>query len=62
MKPIWKSKTVWKAVAQGIGGVSIAVLTELEMLGAVVVVSSIVDIILRLITTEAIAGYGDVVE
>jgi hypothetical protein len=59
MKSIWRSKTVWVAIAQAVGGVAVAVLTEMDMMGAVLVVKSVVDIILRLITTQAIAGYEE---
>ena len=54
MKTIWESKTVWLAVAQAIGGIAIAVFTELEMMGAVLMVKSAVDIMLRMVTEDPI--------
>jgi len=54
-KSILASKTVWLAVIQAISGIAVAVLTQQGMLGGVLVVKSVVDIILRLITTDPIA-------
>jgi len=54
MKSLLQSRTFWVAVAQAVGAVAIVALTELDMVGGVLVVKSIVDILLRLSTDSAI--------
>lgn len=54
MKNILKSRTVWLAVAQAVGSVAIVILTEMDMMGAVLVVKSLVDILLRIDTKEPV--------
>ena len=54
MKKVYQSKTVWKAIIIGVAGVTVAVLTELDLLGYVMIVNAGLDIILRSITTEPI--------
>lgn len=54
MKSLMQSKTFWVAVIQAVAGVVVLALTELDLVGYVAVLKSIVDIILRLITTEPI--------
>lgn len=54
MKSLLKSRTFWLAVSQAVGAVLIVALTELDMMGGVLVVKSIVDIILRMETDERI--------
>lgn len=54
MKPFWKSKTVWIAVLQGVAGVAIAVATNYDAMGVVMVLKTLVDISLRCVTSEAI--------
>lgn len=52
MKSLFESKTFWVAVIQAVGGIVIVALTELDLVGYVAMVKSIVDIILRLVTTK----------
>lgn len=54
MKLLLKSKTFWLAVIQAVAGVVVVALTQLDMVGYIAVFKSIVDIVLRLITTEPI--------
>ena len=54
MKPWYKSKTIWIAILQGIVGIAVAVATEYQGLGYLMVVKSIVDVIVRYMTTESI--------
>ena len=56
MKKLLHSKTFWLAVSQAVGAVLIVALTELDMMGGVLVVKSVVDIILRLSTDTKIGG------
>lgn len=58
MKKLLHSKTFWLAVSQAVGAVLIVALTELDMMGGVLVVKSVVDIILRLSTDTKIDGVG----
>jgi hypothetical protein len=50
MKPIFKSKTFWLAIIQAIGGVVVVFETQYPAIGALIVIKSIIDISLRLIT------------
>jgi hypothetical protein len=54
MKTLLQSKTFWLAVSQAVGAVLIVGLTELDMMGGVLIVKSVVDIILRLSTDTGI--------
>lgn len=54
MKTLLQSKTFWVAVIQAVAGVVVVALTQLDLVGYVAVFKSIVDIVLRLITTEPI--------
>lgn len=56
MKTLLSSRTFQVAVAQAVGAVLIVAFTELDMMGAVLIVKSIVDVILRLDTKEEISG------
>lgn len=56
MKKLVHSKTFWFAVSQAVGAVLIVAFTELDMMGGVLVVKSIMDIALRLETKEPIQG------
>lgn len=56
MKKLLHSKTFWLAVSQAVGAVLIVALTELDMMGGVLVVKSVVDILLRLSTDTKIDG------
>lgn len=56
MKSLLKSRTFWLAVSQAVGAVLIAALTELDMMGGVLIVKSVVDIILRMETDERIVS------
>lgn len=54
MKTLFSSKTFWIAVIQAVAGIVIVALTELDMVGYVAMVKSVVDIMIRLVTTEPI--------
>ena len=54
MNKLFQSRTVWLAIAQALGAVAIVVLTELDMMGGVLVAKSIVDILLRLDTNKPV--------
>lgn len=56
MKTLLQSKTFWLAVSQAVGAVLIVALTELDMMGGVLIVKSVVDILLRLSTDTEIDG------
>lgn len=56
MKTLLSSRTFQVAVAQAVGAVLIVAFTELDMMGGVLVVKSIVDVILRLDTREPIGS------
>jgi len=56
MKTLLQSKTFWVAVVQAVGGLAIVALTELDLLGYSAVVKSLVDVILRMITTKPISS------
>lgn len=46
-KSLFESKTFWLAVAQAVSSVVIVALTELDMVGYVGLVKSVVDVALR---------------
>jgi uncharacterized membrane protein len=54
MKTLLHSRTFWLAVVQAVSGIVVVALTELDMAGYVVVFKSIVDILLRLATSDPI--------
>ena len=54
MKSLFESKTFWVAVIQAVGGIVVVALTELDMVGYVAMFKSVIDILLRVITTKAI--------
>jgi hypothetical protein len=56
MKTLLSSRTFQIAVAQAIGAVLIVAFTELDMMGGVLIVKSIVDVIVRLDTKEPIGS------
>jgi hypothetical protein len=57
MKSLIESKTFWLAVAQAIGGAVIIFLTEMpDLIGYVPIAKSIVDIVLRMATTDGIGS------
>lgn len=47
-----KSRTIWLAVAQAVLSVGVVVLTEYDLAGYVFIFKSVMDIVLRSITTE----------
>lgn len=52
MKTLLNSKTFWIAVIQAVAGVAVIALTELDLIGYIGILKSIVDIFIRMITTE----------
>ena len=56
MKSLFHSKTFWTAVAQAVAGIGVAVFTQYGLVGEVVILKSILDVVLRLITTEPVAN------
>ena len=53
-KAIFTSKTFWVAILQGVLGVLVVVGTSAPELGWVVILKSIIDIGLRMLTTEPV--------
>lgn len=53
-KTLLQSKTFLLAVSQAVGAVLVVAFTELDMMGAVLVVKSVVDILLRMSTDSPI--------
>lgn len=51
-----RSKTIQKAVITGVAGVAVAVLTEFDFIGYIVVVNAIADTMLRAITSEPLSA------
>ena len=49
-KSILLSKTVWLAILQGLLGVVVALGTQLPTVGWIMVVKSVIDVLLRVIT------------
>lgn len=56
MKTLLQSRTFWLAIIQAVAAVLVVVFTELDMVGSVVLLKSVVDIILRVMSTEGIKG------
>lgn len=54
MKSLLQSKTFWLAIGQAIGAVLIVAFTQLDMMGGVLIVKSVLDIVLRLSTDSGI--------
>jgi len=54
MKSILQSRTVWVAIVQAVLSVVVVILTEADMVGYVGIIKSIVDILLRIDTTDVI--------
>jgi len=56
MKTLLNSKTFWIAVIQAVAGIAVVALTELDMIGYVGIMKSVVDIVIRTMTTEEISS------
>ena len=56
MKSIFKSKTFWLAVIQAVASVAVVLLTEMDLVGYVGIVKSVVDVLNRTMTSEKV-GY-----
>ena len=54
MKTLLNSKTFWIAVIQAVAGIAVIALTELDLIGYVGIMKSVVDIVIRTMTTEEI--------
>lgn len=54
MKTLLQSRTFQLAVSQAIGAILIVAFTELDMMGGVLIVKSLMDILIRLDTTDPI--------
>jgi hypothetical protein len=54
MKKLIHSKTFQVAVLQGLAGIVVVALTELDMVGYVAMVKSLADVALRLVTSETV--------
>lgn len=55
-KTLFSSKTFWIAVIQAVAGIVIVALTELDLVGYIATFKSVVDIVLRMITTDPITN------
>ena len=57
MKKLWKSRTFWVAVLQGVLGIFIVILSEipeLKAVGGFALAKAFLDIALRLVTEEKV--------
>ena len=54
MKQLLKSRTIKLALIQALAGILIAVFTELDLIGYVAIAKSVADIMLRMVTTQAV--------
>lgn len=54
MKSALLSKTIWLAIIQAVVGGLVIFFTQTDMVGYIAITKSIGDIILRMVTTEAI--------
>ena len=50
MKSLYSSKTFWLAVIQGLVGILVALMTIHPEIGGLIVLKSVADIILRIVT------------
>lgn len=55
MKQWYLSKTIWLAVLQGVIGVVVAIGTQIPDVGWWMIAKSVLDILLRAITTDPVA-------
>ena len=53
-KGIFSSRTVWLAIAQGVAGILVVIMTEYPELGYGALLKSILDVLLRMSTTKSI--------
>jgi hypothetical protein len=53
-KAWWASKTIWIAVLQGLLGVFVAVGSQIELVGWLMIVKSVIDVLLRIITEQPV--------
>ncbi len=58
IKSIWESKTFWLAVVQAIAGVIVVFQTHFPEVGFLVMVKSIIDVVLRLVSTSQVTLKG----
>lgn len=58
MKSLFQSKTFWLAVLQAIVGILIVLSGEYPEIGQLFVAKSVIDVILRVMTTTRISGMG----
>lgn len=50
----YESRTIWLAILQGVSGIIIALNTQYPELGGLLVAKAIVDVVIRITTTEQI--------
>lgn len=55
MKPWYKSKTIWLAIAQGALAVFLAVETEYDLEGGVLLLKSALDMVIRYLSVEPLS-------
>lgn len=53
-KPWYYSRTLWLAIVQGIAGIVMVVATQYPTMGDILILKSIVDMILRVLTTQPV--------
>ena len=53
-KALLQSKTFWIAVIQAVAGIVVVALTELDLVGYIATFKSVVDIVLRLATSDPV--------
>lgn len=54
MTQLFKSRTIWLAVAQAVSAIAIAVFTELDMVSIAMLIKSLADILLRVDTDTSV--------
>lgn len=54
MKSLLKSKTFWIAVLQAVAGIAVVFSTAYPQIGGLILAKSILDVILRVVTTTTI--------
>ena len=54
VKSLLESKTFWIAVIQGVGGILVVALTELDLVGYAALAKSVLDVFVRIDTKEPV--------
>lgn len=52
----YKSRTIWFAILQAIAGIIVVFSTEYPEIGYIATAKSVIDILLRVVTTQPLSG------